>query len=129
MSTVIHRETGMILTSVHTPDYQNGDWVINPAGVDAVIDVPSHYRVVEKDTVREATKEEKAKADLLRLPQLKAAKREEISDAVRDALLAAKTADLTSVAKSVTEKYIAAVGGIEAAKTVSELSAISVEDK
>ena len=126
MATVINRETGEIQFSVHTPDYPDEDFGINLAGIQAAMNVPVHYRVIDGDTVREATAGEKDVVDLQRLPQLKEAKRDDVGKVLRVALRAASTGELAAVMASAATKYGQAVADIEAATTVAALAAISV---
>jgi len=56
MATVINRITKTVLRSVHTPDFDPADWIINPALPEGV---PPCDLVIEGDTVREMTDEEK----------------------------------------------------------------------
>jgi len=87
MVTVINRETGAIRFSVHTPNYSETDWAINPEGLDDVADVPAHYRIVEGNAVREATQKEKDTIDEKRLPIIKAGQIINYCDMIRDRLV------------------------------------------
>ena len=118
MATVINRETGVILFSVHTPDYPETDWAINPDGLDNVMDIPVYYRVVTGNTVREATKTEKAIIDAARLPGLKVVKRNEFEQRRLEAGHMLNLSD--------DEKYDQAIAAIEAAKTIEELNGVKI---
>ena len=97
MATVINRATGEIRFSVHTPDYSDEDFGINLAGIQAAMNVPAHYRVIDGDAVREATAGEKDVVDQQRLPQLKEAKRDDVGEVLRKALRAANISELNAV--------------------------------
>lgn len=51
------------LVSVNTPEYPEEDWIRNP-DMSGVIGVPPKYWVIEGDTVREMTADEKTEYDL-----------------------------------------------------------------
>ncbi len=127
MATVINRETGEIRFSVHTPDYPDEDFGINLAGIQAAMNVPAHYRVIDGDAVREATAGEKDVVDQQRLPQLKEAKRDDVGEVLREALRAAGISELAGVMAAASTKYGQAVAEIEAATSLAQLDAISVE--
>ena len=127
MATVINRETGEIRFSVHTPDYSDEDFGINLAGIQAAMNVPAHYRVIDGDAVREATDGERDVVDQQRLPQLKEVKRDDVGEVLRKALRAANISELNAVMAAASTKYRQAVADIEAATTVAVLAAISVE--
>ena len=129
MADVINRTSGEIRRSVHTPDYAHADWLINPAGLDAAMNVPAHYRVIDGDAVREATVDEKAVVDQTRLPQLKEMKRDAIGEVLREALRATGISELQAAMAAAATKYGRAVAQIEAATTAAALAAISVETK
>ncbi len=59
MSTVISRSTGQILKSVHTPDYPDKDWIINPV----LPDCESKYMEISGETVNEMNASEKSTVD------------------------------------------------------------------
>ncbi len=127
MATVINRETGEIRFSVHTPDYSDEDFGINLAGIQAAMNVPAHYRVIDGDAVREATDGERDVVDQQRLPQLKEAKRDSVGEVLREALRAAGISELAGVMAAASTLYGQAVVDIAAATTVAQLDAISVE--
>jgi hypothetical protein len=62
VANVLSRTTGAYLASVNTPDYPETDWIINP-DLSAVAGVAPCYWLVEGDSVREMTVEEKAAYD------------------------------------------------------------------
>lgn len=127
MATVINRETGEIRFSVHTPDYSDEDFGINLAGIQAAMNVPAHYRVIDGDAIREATAGERDVVDQQRLPQLKEAKRDDVGEVLREALRAAEISELAGVMVAASTLYGQAVVDIAAATTVAQLAAISVE--
>ena len=67
MSTVVNKTTFQVLDSVNTPDFPTADWLINPAGLDALIaaSVPTRYwKLISGGTdVGEMTVLEKAVVD------------------------------------------------------------------
>ena len=71
MADVIHKVTKKILTSVHTPDYGD-DWEKNVPGIRAARSIEQRHRVIENNSIREATTQEKEVIDEARLPVLKA---------------------------------------------------------
>lgn len=58
MADVINRATAELRRSVNTPDYDPGDWVINP-DLSAVAGVDPKFWTVDGDSVREMTTAEK----------------------------------------------------------------------
>ena len=109
-----------------TPYYPTADYIINPSGIDDII-TPNHYRIIEGNTVREATDNEKAIIDQNRLPDLKETKRDSVGEVLRAALRAANIDTLNDVMAVAATEYRQAVVAIEAATTVAELDAINVE--
>lgn len=62
MGYVVNRTTGEYLQSVNEPDYDPGDWLINP-DLSPVSGVPERHWKVETDAVAEMTDAEKAVID------------------------------------------------------------------
>ena len=60
MADVFNRNTKQHLKSVNTPDYPESEWIINPTFIP---DCESKYIIVEGNTIREMTTEEKAVVD------------------------------------------------------------------
>lgn len=60
MANVFNRKTMQYKKSVNTPDYLIKDWIINPTFIP---DCEAKYMVVDNDTIREMTSEEKAVVD------------------------------------------------------------------
>ncbi len=84
MANVLNRTTKQYIASAHTPDYDPGDWIINP-DMSAVSGVPSKYWKITGDTVSEMSAAEK---DASCLDDAKAEKCAAI-DARTDELIAA----------------------------------------
>ena len=60
MADVINRTTGEIRRSVDTPKFPDADWLpLDRVVTDMLEAIPQKHRVVEGDTVREATQAEK----------------------------------------------------------------------
>ena len=59
MSVVYNKETGKIIRSAHTPDYQDDKWAVNPDLSEGIDNVPLYYRKLEKGRVSEMTQSEK----------------------------------------------------------------------
>lgn len=78
MADFIDPATGEIFLSVHTPDGEAQGWVKNPSGLAEAKNIPAIYRIIDGDRVREANAKERQAIDAKRLPQIKAAKREEV---------------------------------------------------
>ena len=127
MSIVINRTTGKIKYSVHTPDYTRIDWIINPVDLGIIQRVPVHYRVIENDTVREATIGEKLIIDNSRLSIYKYMKRDAIGKNFMARLLATEVVNLTVVLATTADTYKQIRLDIEAASTLIELYAVSTE--
>lgn len=70
MASVLHRTTKQYLESVHTPNHDEADWIINP-DMSAVAGVPEKYWKITGDTVSEKDASEKATQDATDLPALK----------------------------------------------------------
>ncbi len=64
MADVLHKVTKQFLLSVNTPDFMDGNWLINP-DMSVVIGLPLKYWVIEGDTLRSATTAERTDIDLL----------------------------------------------------------------
>lgn len=62
MADVVNRITKEYKKSVNTPDYLESEWIINP---DFVPDCELKYIVVEGNTIREMTVEEKSVVDYI----------------------------------------------------------------
>ena len=65
MSDVFNRTDGRYLKSVHTPDFDVADWIINP-DLTAVAGQPSRYWIIDppaSDTIRLATAGEQTTID------------------------------------------------------------------
>lgn len=77
MSTVVHRQTLEIRSSVNSPDYSTDDWIINPdlVGLDSV---PQQYWKVAGDTVVEMSASEKASVDANHLELARTAKKQSL---------------------------------------------------
>jgi hypothetical protein len=76
MANVLHRQSKLYLESVNTPDYMDGNWVINP-DLSAVDGVDSQYWIIdENDVIREMTQVEKDEAYI---EDAKNTKKEEIN--------------------------------------------------
>jgi len=60
MSNVINKITGQYLSSVHTPNYTNVDWIINPSQSDidkyTIVPEPIDSKVAEKEVLIEEKK-------------------------------------------------------------------------
>lgn len=81
MSDVLHRTTAELRRSVHTPDFDPGEWIINPRDPDTCAAVPQRYRVIIGDNWREMDQGEKDQVDAqlaagARADQKEAAKQE-----------------------------------------------------
>ena len=73
MANVLNKNNFAYLTSVNTPQYLDGNWLINP-NLSAVEGVDKRYWKIDGDTVIEMSQAEKDAVDLARLPELKEAK-------------------------------------------------------
>lgn len=65
MASVFHRTDGRFLASVHTPNYDAANWIINP-DLSAVTNEPVRYWIIDppgSDTIRAATAAEKLSID------------------------------------------------------------------
>ncbi len=65
MASVFNRTDGRFLPSVHTPDFDVADWIINP-DLSAVAGQPSRYWIIDpalSDTIRLATAGEQTTID------------------------------------------------------------------
>ncbi len=62
MSDVLNRTTGQFLKSVHTPDFDVADWIINP-DLTAVAGQPSKYWLIAGDVVSLASAGEQTTID------------------------------------------------------------------
>jgi len=65
MASVFNRTDGRFLPSVHTPDFDVADWIINP-DLSAVANQPSRYWIIDppaSDTIRLATAGEQTTID------------------------------------------------------------------
>lgn len=64
MATVIHRVSKKLIESAHTPDYENGEWIVKP-DLSLVTGCPQKYWKIENDSVLPMTEEERAAVDAL----------------------------------------------------------------
>ena len=71
MANVINKITKQIRLSVNTPNYNPDDWVIDPGNLENALLLEACYRVIEGDSIREATVEEKTVIDDNRMPELR----------------------------------------------------------
>jgi len=71
MGNVLHRQTREYLTSVNTPDYPAGEWLINPALPEGI---PPERWVIDGDAVRGPNPQEAAAFDAADLQAAKRAK-------------------------------------------------------
>lgn len=62
MADVLHKITKQYLLSVNTPDYMDGEWLINP-DISVVDGLPLKYWIIESDELRAATTEEREYID------------------------------------------------------------------
>lgn len=74
MADAIHRTTLQQVSSVNTPDYDPGDWIINP-DLSAVSGVLKKYWKIVGDTVVEMNQTEKDAVDAQELADAKTARR------------------------------------------------------
>lgn len=86
MATVLNRSTKELLDSVHTPDYDTPEWLINP-DLSAVEGVPNKYWSIHGDDVTEMTPEEKAAVDAADLEPYKQAKVDQIDARTAELIL------------------------------------------
>ena len=84
MANVLNRTTKQYLTSVSTPDYPTGDWIINP-DLSATTGEPNKYWVITGDVVSVMKQSEKDTVD--------AAEEKARLDGVEDEVGTDKTAD------------------------------------
>lgn len=65
MATVVHRTTFEVRRSVSTPDYPTAIWLINPQGLQGLINasVPSRYWKIVSEDLEEMTQSEKDAVD------------------------------------------------------------------
>ena len=121
MSTVFNKLTGVILYSVHTPDYKE-PWVINPRGLDAAKIIPMHYRVSDKDAIREATILEKEDIDEIRLPLIKEQMLVSCCNTLRDKLIAIlDKEDIESNLDKMSLEFIKSIDEIKALDEIKEV--------
>lgn len=73
MSSALHRTTLKLVTSVNTPDYPTGTWVINP-DMSPVAAVPTKYWKLTGDALSEMSQAEKDVVDAADFPAYKQAK-------------------------------------------------------
>lgn len=62
MANLINKLTGKVLLSVNTPDYDEGEWLVNPPGLKILIanNVPQRFWKITADDVVEMSDQEKA---------------------------------------------------------------------
>ena len=119
MADVIHRQSGEMRLSVHTPDYSARDWLPLSAGErDRVLAVPQNRRVVTGDTVRAMTAAEAAAADLAELPARKAARRQKLAEEL--------AADLAEKRLQADPRLSALDVDLAAARTPAEVDAVTL---
>lgn len=89
MADVINRITKEYKKSVNTPDYSESEWIINP---DFIPDCKLKYMVIDDNTIREMTIEEKTIVDYVEpIPEPKPLTLEEI-DKIRNTNIAVEIA-------------------------------------
>lgn len=71
MANVLNRTTKQYISSVHTPNYDPADWIINP-DISAVIGIDSRYWKITDDVVSEMTQVEKDAVDAAELSERQA---------------------------------------------------------
>lgn len=64
MADVLNKTSKLFLSSVNTPDYLDGNWLINP-DMSVVAGLPMKYWLIEGETLRAATAEERGQIDLV----------------------------------------------------------------
>ena len=64
MASVLHKTTKQYIPSVNTPDYMDGNWIINP-DMTTLMAYPSKYWIIEGNSVRVADSSEQAAIDVL----------------------------------------------------------------
>ena len=115
MATVLQRATLALRFSVNTPEFSQGEWIINP-DLSLVQGVPQKYWKIDGDAVVEMDPDEKAAVDTAELDPLKAAKLEALQNEM-----------LSRLARSDAD-YLAAAAAVEAAKTAAELEAVHLSE-
>ena len=84
MSTVVNKQTLQVIHSVNTPDYQNGEWVINPT----IPDAPKRHWKIDGDNLVVKNASEIAEADAQWLEESKEEKKRsmklDLGEALRD---------------------------------------------
>jgi len=90
MADVIHRETLEYRRSVNTPEYDPGEWLINPA----IPECPPEYWEVSGDEVIECSPTDRLIIDAQKLDAAKVAKADQITAEFTDALASRYSADV-----------------------------------
>ncbi len=90
MATVLNRITMELITSVHTPDYDPVEWLVNP-DLSGVAGVPAKYWTAKGEVVREMTSTEKAVVDATELLTHKAVKLDLLREAAMQRAAEAST--------------------------------------
>jgi len=82
MANVLNKSTFQYMRSVNTPDYMDGEWLINP-DMDNVYGVEQKYWKVLNDDIAEMTQGEKDVVDGNLLPAYKVAKKTELKTIIK----------------------------------------------
>jgi len=122
MANALNRNTLEHKRSVHSPDFDPTDWIINP-NLLAVTGVPKKYWRISGDTVSEMTQVEKdavdagllAAAKSARITQLQAEATEQIAIEMIDSAPGAKG------------RFVAAQNSVNNASTIEEIQAVKLE--
>lgn len=86
MANVLHRTTLRYLTSVNTPDYPTGTWVINP-DMSPVAGVPQKYWKLTGDVLSVMDQAEQNVVNADRLPAYKQTKKDQIDARTKELIL------------------------------------------
>jgi len=82
MATVVNKTTFQVIKSVHTPDYRNGEWLINPD----IPDAPKRHWKINGDSLVLKSAAEIADADAQWLSESKPNKKNELKHELGEAL-------------------------------------------
>ena len=82
MATVVNKNTFRVIRSVHTPDYRNGEWLINPD----IPDAPKRHWKIDGDSLVIKNASEIAEADAAWISQVKSDKKEEFKNELGEGL-------------------------------------------
>jgi len=82
MATVVNKTTFQVIESVHTPDYRNGEWLINPD----IPDAPKRHWRILNGNLRLKTASQRAAADAEFLAEMKEDKKNGLKAELGEAL-------------------------------------------